>query len=263
MSDQLYLEKMRHSLSHIMAAAIKHIYAGTTTTVKFGVGPAIDNGFYYDVDFGDIKVSESDLKKIEKEMRKIIAQKLPITRSEKPRAEALAWAKENGQDYKVELIEDLPEDEVISFYTLGDFEDLCKGPHVENTGEVGVFKLEKVAGAYWRGDEKRQMLTRIYGLAFEKQKRRRSAIIVSLAKSWVCSASPTWLVPVFRSLRLVVPCYAICWVHLQIVIVSVAVIKKSAFRILRVLIFTRLLVTSRSSQKCCALLARKVVMNWL
>ena len=169
MSDQLYLEKMRHSLSHIMAAAIKHIYAGTTTTVKFGVGPAIDNGFYYDVDFGDIKVSESDLKKIEKEMRKIIAQKLPITRSEKPRAEALAWAKENGQDYKVELIEDLPEDEVISFYTLGDFEDLCKGPHVENTGEVGVFKLEKVAGAYWRGDEKRQMLTRIYGLAFEKQ----------------------------------------------------------------------------------------------
>ena len=169
MSDQLYLEKMRHSLSHIMAAAIKHIYAGTTTTVKFGVGPAIDNGFYYDVDFGDIKVSESDLKKIEKEMRKIIAQKLPITRSERSRAEALAWAKENGQDYKVELIEDLPEDEVISFYTLGDFEDLCKGPHVENTGEVGVFKLEKVAGAYWRGDEKRQMLTRIYGLAFEKQ----------------------------------------------------------------------------------------------
>ena len=168
MSDIQNVEKMRHSLSHIMAAAIKNLYADTTT-IQFGIGPAIEHGFYYDIDFGGLKVSEADFKKIEKEMRKIIAQKLPIERSEKSRTEALAWAKENGQQFKTELINDLPEDEVISFYTLGNFEDLCRGPHVENTGEVGVFKLEKVAGAYWHGDEKREMLTRIYGLAFETQ----------------------------------------------------------------------------------------------
>ena len=168
MSDIQDIEKMRHSLSHIMAAAVKNLYSGTTT-IQFGIGPAIDNGFYYDIDFGGAKVSEDDFKKIEKEMRKIIAQKLPIERSEKSRAEALKWAKDNGQKFKEELINDLPEDEVISFYKLGDFEDLCRGPHVENTGEVGVFKLDKVAGAYWRGDEKREMLTRIYGLAFETQ----------------------------------------------------------------------------------------------
>ena len=168
MSDIQHIEKMRHSLSHIMAAAIRNLYTDTTT-IKFGVGPAIDNGFYYDIDFGGVKVSEDDFKKIEKEMRKIINKKMPIVRSEKTRQEALKWAKDNKQKYKEELIKDLPEDETISFYTLGDFEDLCKGPHVENTGEVGVFKLDKVAGAYWRGDEKREMLTRIYGLAFETQ----------------------------------------------------------------------------------------------
>lgn len=166
MSEESNIMKMRHTLSHIMAAAIKNLYS-TTTTVQFGIGPAIDNGFYYDIDFGDLKISEDDFKKIEKEMRKIIAQKLPMVREEKSREEALAWAKENGQKYKTEIINDLPEDETISFYTLGDFTDLCKGPHVEDTGKVGVFKLEKVAGAYWRGDEKREMLTRIYGLAFE------------------------------------------------------------------------------------------------
>ncbi len=168
MSDIQDLEKMRHSLSHIMAAAVKNLYSGTTT-IQFGIGPAIDNGFYYDIDFGGAKVSEDDFKKIEKEMRKIIAQKLPIERSERSREDALKWAKDNGQKFKEELINDLPEDEVISFYKLGDFEDLCRGPHVENTGEVGVFKLDKVAGAYWRGDEKREMLTRIYGLAFATQ----------------------------------------------------------------------------------------------
>ncbi len=168
MSDIQDIEKMRHSLSHIMAAAVKNLYAGTTT-VQFGIGPAIEHGFYYDIDFEGAKVSEEDFKKIEREMRKIIAQKLPIVRSEKSRAEALAWAEENGQKFKAELIRDLPEGETISFYTLGDFEDLCRGPHVENTDEVGVFKLEKVAGAYWRGDEKREMLTRIYGLAFATQ----------------------------------------------------------------------------------------------
>ena len=168
MSEESLVMKQRHTLSHIMAAAVKRIYAGTTT-IQFGVGPAIDNGFYYDIDFGGVKVSDEDLKKIEKEMRKIIAQKLPMVYSEKSRAEALKWAEENGQKFKAELINDLPEDETISFYTLGEFEDLCKGPHVEDTGKVGAFKLDKVAGAYWRGDEKREMLTRIYGLAFETQ----------------------------------------------------------------------------------------------
>lgn len=168
MSEESNVMKQRHSLSHIMAAAIKNLYSDTTT-VRFGVGPAIDNGFYYDVDFGDVKISDDDLKKIEKEMRKIINKKLPIVRSEKPRAEALQWAKDTEQKYKEELINDLPEDEIISYYTLGDFEDLCKGPHVEDTGKVGAFKLDRVAGAYWRGDEKREMLTRIYGLAFETQ----------------------------------------------------------------------------------------------
>ena len=167
MSEELVM-KQRHSLSHIMAAAIKNLYSDTTT-IRFGVGPAIENGFYYDVDFGDVKVSDEDLKKIEKEMHKIINKDLPIVYSEKSREEALAWANENKQKYKRELIEDLPENETISYYTLGKFEDLCKGPHVESTGKVGAFKLEKVAGAYWRGDEKREMLTRIYGLAFETQ----------------------------------------------------------------------------------------------
>ncbi len=162
------IETMRHSLSHVMAAAIKNLYAATTT-VKFGIGPAIDNGFYYDIDFGDLKVTDADLPKIEKEMRKIIKAKLPIVRSEKSRDEALAWAREGKQKYKVEIIEELPADETISFYTLGDFEDLCRGPHVEHTGKVGAFKLDKIAGAYWRGDEKREMLTRIYGLAFETE----------------------------------------------------------------------------------------------
>ncbi|MBR5418914.1 threonine--tRNA ligase [Candidatus Saccharibacteria bacterium] len=169
MSEESLVMKQRHTLSHVLAAAVKRIYAGTTT-LQFGVGPAIDNGFYYDIDFGGVKVSDEDLKKIEKEMRKIIAQNLPLSYSEKSREDALVWAEKNDQKYKTELINDLPEDETISFYTLGEeFEDLCKGPHVESTGKVGAFKLDKVAGAYWRGDEKREMLTRIYGLAFEKQ----------------------------------------------------------------------------------------------
>lgn len=156
--------RMRHTLSHVMAAAIRELYP----EAKFGIGPAIDTGFYYDIDFGTTKVTETDLARIEKKMRGIVARKLPMTYREVSREEALEWAKEGKQDLKVELINELPEDEKISFYDLGDiFTDLCKGPHVENTSECGAFKLEKVAGAYWRGDEKRQMLTRIYGLAFE------------------------------------------------------------------------------------------------
>ena len=158
--------RMRHTLSHVMAAAVREMYP----EAKFGIGPAIDTGFYYDIDFGTTKVTETDLTRIEKKMRGIISRKLPMTYREVSREEALNWAKENKQDLKVELISELPENETISFYDLGDiFTDLCKGPHVENTSECGAFKLDKVAGAYWRGDEKRQMLTRIYGIAFETQ----------------------------------------------------------------------------------------------
>ena len=161
-----FVEKMRHTLSHVMAAAVKSMYPDA----KFGIGPAIDNGFYYDIDFGKTKISESDLKRIEKKMRGIIQRKLEMTKREVGREEALNWAIEEGQDFKKELIEELPEDEKITFYDLGDlFSDLCKGPHVKNTSECGPFKLIRVAGAYWKGDEKREMLTRIYGVGFETE----------------------------------------------------------------------------------------------
>ena len=157
------LEQMRHTLSHVLAAAVQEIYPH----VAFGIGPAIDNGFYYDIDFGKTKISDSDLPKIEKKMRGIIARKLPMTKRIAKKSEALDWARDHNQQYKIELIEDLPEGAEISFYDLGDmFTDLCKGPHLKNTSEVGAFKLVRVAGAYWRGDEKREMLTRIYGVAF-------------------------------------------------------------------------------------------------
>ena len=157
------LEKMRHTLSHVLAAAVKELYPNA----KFGIGPAIDDGFYYDIDFGDIKLSDADLSKIEKKMRGIIAQKLPMAKRTATKSEALNWARDNKQDYKIELIEELPEKDEISFYDMGDlFSDLCKGPHVDNLSQVGPFKLIRVAGAYWRGDEKRPMLTRIYGVAF-------------------------------------------------------------------------------------------------
>lgn len=171
--DEQNVMKMRHTLSHVLAAALVEMYPG----VQFGVGPATATGFYYDIDLSEvkdaegnvIKITDADLPKIQKKMYSIINKKFDLVYSEKSREEALAWAKENHQKYKVELIEDLPESEIISFYQLGDFADLCKGPHVENTGKVGAFKLIKVAGAYWRGDEKREMLTRIYGVAFETE----------------------------------------------------------------------------------------------
>ena len=171
--DEQNVMKMRHTLSHVLAAALVEMYPG----VQFGVGPATATGFYYDIDLSEvkdaegnvIKITDADLPKIQKKMYSIINKKFGLIYSEKSREEALAWAKENHQKYKVELIEDLPESETISFYQLGDFADLCKGPHVENTGKVGAFKLIKVAGAYWRGDEKCEMLTRIYGVAFETE----------------------------------------------------------------------------------------------
>ena len=166
------LEKMRHTLSHVLAAAVQELYPTTT----FGIGPAIENGFYYDIDFDETKVSDSDLAKIEKKMRGIIARGCQMVRREVSREEALSWAKSKGQKYKVELIEELPESETISFYDLVDpktrevlFTDLCKGPHLEDLSEIGAFKLDRLAGAYWRGDEKREMLTRIYGLAFNTE----------------------------------------------------------------------------------------------
>ena len=164
--DVEFVERMRHTLSHVMAAAVKELYPD----VKFGIGPAIENGFYYDMDFGTTKISEEDLPKIEKKMRGIVQRKLPMIRREVSRNDALDWAIAEGQTLKKELIEELPEKDKITFYDMGDlFTDLCKGPHVENTGECGPFKLVKVAGAYWRGDEKREMLTRIYGVAFETE----------------------------------------------------------------------------------------------
>lgn len=169
MSENTNLETMRHSLSHIMAAAVKNLYSGTTTTVKFGVGPAVENGFYYDIDFGETKVTEDDLKKIEKEMHKIVNRAEKFVCREASREEALEWAKENGQDYKAELIAEIPEGEKITFYAMGGFEDLCRGPHVEDTSKVGAFKLMRISGAYWKGDEEREQMSRIYGAAFETQ----------------------------------------------------------------------------------------------
>lgn len=169
MSENTNLETMRHSLSHIMAAAVKNLYSGTTTTVKFGVGPAVENGFYYDIDFGETKVTEDDLKKIEKEMHKIVNRAEKFVCREASREEALEWAKANGQDYKAELIAEIPEGEKITFYAMGGFEDLCRGPHVEDTSKVGAFKLMRISGAYWKGDEKREQMSRIYGAAFEMQ----------------------------------------------------------------------------------------------
>ncbi|MBR3233151.1 threonine--tRNA ligase [Candidatus Saccharibacteria bacterium] len=171
MEENQKVMKMRHTLSHILAAAVLELYP----TTKFGIGPAIEEGFYYDMDFGTEKITEADLTKIEKKMRGIIKRGFKMERSEKSRNEALDWAIERKQDLKKELIDELPESETISFYTMVDpqdkvvFEDLCKGPHIEKAKEIGAFKLTKVAGAYWRGDEKRQMLTRVYGVAFATQ----------------------------------------------------------------------------------------------
>ncbi len=160
------IEKMRHTLSHVLAAAVKELYPHA----KFGIGPAIDDGFYYDIDFGDTKISDSDLNKIEKKMRGIIARKLPMVKRTASKSEALDWARDQKQDYKIELIEELPENEELTFYDMGDlFTDLCKGPHVKDLSQTGPFKLVRVAGAYWRGDEKRPMLTRIYGVAFDTE----------------------------------------------------------------------------------------------
>ena len=159
------LAALRHTASHVMAQAIKRIWPET----KLAIGPSIADGFYYDID-RDEPVTSDDLTKIEAEMKKIIKEALPLERFELPRAEAIALMKEKNEPYKVELIEDLPEDSIISFYKQGEFTDLCAGPHLMNTKEVGkAFKLMSIAGAYWRGSEKNKMLTRIYATAFAKK----------------------------------------------------------------------------------------------
>lgn len=153
-----------HSSSHILAQAVKRLYP----EAKLAIGPAIDNGFYYDIDL-DGGLEEGDLEKIEAEMKKIVKEALPIERFELPRDKAIELMKEMKEDYKVELINDLPEDTVLSFYKQGEFVDLCAGPHVLNTKAVKSFKLTSLAGAYWRGSEKNKMLTRIYGISFTKK----------------------------------------------------------------------------------------------
>jgi threonyl-tRNA synthetase len=179
---------MRHSLAHITAAAVQKLWPAA----KFGVGPVVENGFYYDIDLGELKISESDFKKIEKEMRALINQSQEFERFEMPVDEAIEWARANGQPYKEELLNDLKRSgttvakdldadelglagegdaavENVSFYKNGNFVDLCRGPHVGTTKEVGAFKLMRVAGAYWRGSEKNAQMQRLYGVAFATQ----------------------------------------------------------------------------------------------
>ena len=155
---------LRHTASHILAQAVKRLYPD----IKLAIGPAIDTGFYYDFD-ADFPITEDMFQDIENEMRKIVKENYPLERFELPRNEAIKYMQDRKEDYKVELINDLPEDEVISFYKQGDFVDLCAGPHVESTGKVKAFKLLSVAGAYWRGNEKNKMLQRVYGTAFTKK----------------------------------------------------------------------------------------------
>ena len=187
MSDeQLYA--MRHSLAHITAAAVQRLWPG----VKFGVGPVVDNGFYYDIDLGETKMSEQQFGKIEKTMRRIIAEGQDFVCTTCPIDEAIQWAKETGQPYKEELLNDLKRAgttvakdldaaemgtiadgdgalDTVTFYTNGNFRDLCRGPHVANTRDVGAFKLLRVAGAYWRGNENNPQMQRLYGVAFATQ----------------------------------------------------------------------------------------------
>ncbi|HMQ96322.1 MAG TPA: threonine--tRNA ligase [Candidatus Saccharibacteria bacterium] len=187
MNDE-QLHAMRHSLAHIMAAAVQRLWP----EAKFGVGPVVENGFYYDIDLGETKISEQQFGKIEKTMRRIIAEKQEFVKSLKPIDEAIGWAEEAKQPYKAELLNDLKRAgttvakdldaaemgtiadgdsalEEVSFYINGTFTDLCRGPHVENTSDIGAFKLMRVAGAYWRGNEKNPQMQRLYGVAFAAQ----------------------------------------------------------------------------------------------
>ena len=164
--NEAYRKTYWHTCSHVMAQAVKRLYP----QVKLAIGPSIDSGWYYDFD-ADFSFTQEHLDAIEAEMKKICKEKLPLVRSEKPRAEAVAYMESLDEPYKVELINDLPEDAVISVYTQGEFTDLCAGPHLDSTGRIkaNAFKLTQCCGAYWRGDSKRKMLQRIYGIAFPKK----------------------------------------------------------------------------------------------
>ena len=164
--NEAYRKTYWHTCSHVMAQAVKRLYP----QVKLAIGPSIDSGWYYDFD-ADFSFTQEHLDAIEAEMKKICKEKLPLVRSEKPRAEAVAYMESLGEPYKVERINDLPEDAVFSFYTQGEFTDLCAGPHLDSTGRIkaNAFKLTQCCGAYWRGDSKRKMLQRIYGIAFPKK----------------------------------------------------------------------------------------------
>ena len=164
LKDKDGLHVYRHTCAHVLAQALKTIYP----TCKLSIGPVIDNGFYYDVDF-TTPITMNDFAQIEVEMQRIIKSNFPIERFTLPREEAIKYMQGFGENYKVELIEDLPEGEEISFYKQGNFVDLCKGPHLPSTGKIKAFKLVSIAGAYWRGDEHNKMLTRIYGTAFAKK----------------------------------------------------------------------------------------------
>ena len=166
--NEAYRKTYWHTCSHVMAQAVKRLYP----QVKLAIGPSIDNGWYYDFD-ADFSFTQEHLDAIEAEMKKICKERLPLVRSEKPRAEAIAYMESLGEPYKVELINDLPEDAVISFYTQGEFTDLCAGPHLDSTGRIkaNAFKLTQCCGAYWRGDSKHKMLQRIYGIAFPKKEK--------------------------------------------------------------------------------------------
>ena len=164
---------MWHSSAHLMAAAIEALYPG----VKFGIGPAVDNGFYYDIDTGDLTLTEADLANIEKKMLELAREKETFERVEVSKADALKYFTEKGDPYKVELINDL-EDGTITYYRNGNFTDLCRGPHIPNTSFIKAVKLTALAGAYWRGDEKRKQLTRVYGITFPKQKELEEYLVL-------------------------------------------------------------------------------------
>jgi threonyl-tRNA synthetase len=201
MNNNEHLHAMRHSLAHITASAVKKMWP----EAKFGVGPVVENGFYYDIDLGELKISESDFKRIEKEMRSIVNQGQAFEHFDMPIDQAIDWARQNGQPYKEELLNDLKRSgttiakdldaaelglaaqgdsavETVSFYKNGEFVDLCRGPHVANTKEVGAFKLMRVAGAYWRGNEKNAQMQRLYGVAFET-KEELDAYLVRLEEA--------------------------------------------------------------------------------
>ena len=169
------LDTIRHSTAHLMAQAVSRVYKGHNP--QFGIGPVIENGFYYDIDL-DVKIHDEDLEKIEKTMHEIIDEKLAITRQVMTRDQSIEFWKQKNQPLKVEVVSDIPADQEISLYTQGEFTDLCRGPHVENTGHLPkFFKLQSVAGAYWKGDSKNKMLQRIYAVSFTTKKQLEDHLI--------------------------------------------------------------------------------------